>query len=552
MVDRYLRGSFRSSSGDPVVASTKKGHFSACHSFSDVASIWIRVGENPSSSRITPRSISLSHFLDRHPIRSAILLNRSCTGCGGECRTAPIGYREICDPLPFQLLYVSGQSPVKFCRHSIGKTGSASFALIQDAFLVSKLFAQPSSSSWHPSQIRLNVTGKNKRDEEQASRRECCYPGICVDRGYDKLLEINSSEYEKSAIVEWAELCKHLVSHIAPHQLQLCLICDVADVETAEEVLNHPSSMPILRGLTIRLGNDPKDFSLHALAKRTVYEKTNRSVATQSSPFQFGKLPRQIRLLIFEYTHLVTPFDIAWFPYRSSCGLRVFEFRDFKRRISTACFGTEGAFTRCRGKCSDAMEACCCWRQRAAYSSSCTCWQMPMPLLSASRQMQEDAMAVFFSKNHFVVLTTDDFICGRMHFETVLTHFTDRLPVGRESRSRPHAEGHRTCTATAVLAAAQLMTDSLLPLGPFKNLRIHLSCSWGASSSIYFFRLRDRKKVLEKERSLEKQIMGDEYNAELHGKYAKRHDANGYMCSEKCEECPELGPREGDRYANPY
>ncbi|CZR68618.1 uncharacterized protein PAC_18517 [Phialocephala subalpina] len=571
---------------------------------------WAKVPPDP---YVSPKSISLSHFLDRPRPHPAILFNRRCTSCYGDRMDPDEEYRGDCDPLPFQLLYVSRTifsevlstfySENKF---SVVRTDPGGLSCLQDFRPV--IIARLTSLS-----IRLNVSDcQTMRVCQQTSHRMCCHPGICMERGHDKLLGTKSSGPENSPIVKWTKLCKYMASHIVPNQLKLCVICDVADIETAKEVVDPLSSVPILRGLAIRLGNDPKDLCLYDLAKRTVYEKTNHSEATQSSPFRFGDLPQEIRFQILECTELVTPFDIAWAPYRSSCGLSVFEFRIFKRWYSNTYLPVDEHFSGCCRECSDAKEGCCCWRQRAAYSSSCTCWKMPMPLLSVCRQMREDATTVFFSKNHFVVLPAED-KSPRKRKQLEILQFLDRLPptalthirsltwivptvadgffeqdstsyrdwldvvdISRREMNLPQLNltldflrarrsfeadlddqadalagyrilttcnrAHRTRTAMTACAAAQLLTESLLPLGPFKNLRIHLSCHWGAYPLTFSYS-EDGEEVAEKERNLEKQIMGDEYNAILQGKHARRHGWNGYFCYGKCGECPEPEPR---------
>jgi hypothetical protein len=97
-----------------------------------------------------------------------------------------------------------------------------------------------------------------------------------------------------------------LANSIQPGKLELGIICDCADLETAEVIVQPLLTFPALSGCAIRLALIPNK-ELQALAKDTMGRLLQR---TPSPPvdvqlFRFLDLPKEIQLNILGWTNLV-------------------------------------------------------------------------------------------------------------------------------------------------------------------------------------------------------------------------------------------------------
>jgi hypothetical protein len=194
--------------------------------------------------------------------------------------------------------------------------------------------------------------------------------------------------------------CKLFFQHVNPSILSINIICDVADVETAKQVVK-PLKGRIFRDCSIRLG-PKKHGCLANFARTSSKEAVGLIDEPPSGHFRFMELPKEIRSRIFTYSDLVTPFcEVEWNRidgYRIryvderichgkyECGPperhHACEFRDCKRDFFTGCF---------------------CMRYHASYSTRCRCWSSPTPLFLVCRGMREESAAVFFRYNRFVI-----------------------------------------------------------------------------------------------------------------------------------------------------
>ena len=51
----------------------------------------------------------------------------------------------------------------------------------------------------------------------------------------------------------WKELCTHLLATISPEKLGLTFVCDVKDLESANQIIEPLMTLPPLRECTIQL-----------------------------------------------------------------------------------------------------------------------------------------------------------------------------------------------------------------------------------------------------------------------------------------------------------
>jgi hypothetical protein len=345
--------------------------------------------------------------------------------------------------------------------------------------------------------------------------------------------------------------------------------------------------LPILAACNLRLSNKPFLNGIEDLARDAVLKLTGKSSDALGSPFRFTDLPREIQLHILQYTDLVTNEDIAWCPDPTPAGPKI-----CKSSILDWNNGSAYDFTCC-GKCSHVIDSCCCFLMHTAFSSSCTCWRMPVSLFSINRQMREDAIAIFYSQNHFLILpprklgehdrplqvlrfltrfaahgikhlqsvtwmlpeyaymnwgprTLGEWdlavdICAkeislqRLSFTLDLSyHARRRSEYGSEySRYRPLSISH---LEDLEWHSGLSIVESMARHKGWKNVYVHLSWPWhnpDNSNDPYSSAEEARELREQQEAVLEQQVMGPDSVAD--GKYDRRHNWNGYICS--CEDC---------------
>ncbi|KAE9367285.1 hypothetical protein N431DRAFT_486439 [Stipitochalara longipes BDJ] len=276
-------------------------------------------------------------------------------------------------------------------------------------------------------------------------------------RSDDKLLQAHCSSAQR-LLLEWETTVEHLSRHIKAEALDFGLVCDVADVETAQHVVAPLYRLAPLAACHIRLGPKPShDDRLRQIVREAGLKAEGRK---HTSLFHgFSRLPLEIRLRILEYTDLVAPLSkVSWI-------LGVFGDRRFRLSydIGKQCTGNrpsceppydvchpnvhqaclrsqcqlglgnecphyasgwgwspeEGYKSRCwtcthyacqfrwcwraKKRGSHQVQFCFCQRHHVSYTPSCHCWEPPTPLFLVSNAFRRDALQVFFSKNHFEI-----------------------------------------------------------------------------------------------------------------------------------------------------
>ncbi|OTB13415.1 hypothetical protein K445DRAFT_319963 [Daldinia sp. EC12] len=244
-------------------------------------------------------------------------------------------------------------------------------------------------------------------------------------------------------ISQWKAAIGHIAPHIKPRRLELALICDCEPgrVNAASLILAPLQQLPVLRRCHIRLGCKPnRQF------RQLAWSAAERAVGlVPPSSFHFLRLPPEIRIKILEYTDLVTPFNkVRWNPGAGYYTFRECDSRKYgppychpndhracvlSKDAGKSCltcphgdsrvrYGPESHCWRCfhyacqfydcerRSTAGDqTYTGCFCSRRHAAYSPLCQCWAPPTAFFLVSRAFREDAEAVFFAHNHFVVRT---------------------------------------------------------------------------------------------------------------------------------------------------
>jgi hypothetical protein len=265
----------------------------------------------------------------------------------------------------------------------------------------------------------------------------------------DKMLRADCSSAQ-ILLSEWETTADYLSRHIKADALDFGLVCDVADVETAQRIVAPLYRLPTLAGCHIRLGPKPShDVRLQQIARDAGLKAEGRRVTNEFSGF--SRLPPELRLRILEYTDLVAPLSkVSWIfgpghdfgydlprfekgcpssrcepPYdvchpnvhqgclRSQC--RLGPGHECPHYASGWGWGTEDGkfgcwtcshyacqFRNCwRGKKRGTGQFSFCQRRHTSYTRFCHCWAPPTRLFLVSRAFRREARQVFFGKNHF-------------------------------------------------------------------------------------------------------------------------------------------------------
>lgn len=129
-----------------------------------------------------------------------------------------------------------------------------------------------------------------------------------------------------------------------------------------------------------------------------------------NTPFRYLDLPQELRLLILEYTDLVSEDYIQWRPRKvvldCSCEYE-FEMRVMVAKDECICATSNyrPPNADCCGECgpSDESLICYCSKRGPTFSSSCRCRPLRPSLFSVSRQVRADAIHIYYSQNRFIV-----------------------------------------------------------------------------------------------------------------------------------------------------
>jgi len=308
-----------------------------------------------------------------------------------------------CGPVPIQLLHLCravnrecslilySENSFKICR--IGRRG----------FKPILRLSRPTLSLITSLTVRLNACIcclKITRDKDPSNGRlHTCTGGV---KGFDE-----------ADLAQWQGLCRCISASIEPSRLAVRVICDTESHGLARKVVLALSDMPRLRSFSIRFSQD-LDSTLGPLARKAVHQATRsppsrEPVDLEPKPASRVSLPWEIqRQILAHHPHLTPNHALEWHPVDK-----------FTRRA-------------CCGKCTDAPEACCCSGKQAAFSDSCTCWELPTELFLVNSSWCQAATEIFYQLNHFAILSNDD--TSRLPRAPGLFEFLSVVP--------PHARQH--------------------------------------------------------------------------------------------------------------
>ena len=303
-------------------------------------------------------------------------------------------YREICE-----VLYARNQ--FKISRHAPGgihglfSLGSVALTSLTSLTIAIHDCQSPCEKGWR---YQCGYDSDNESDKWESYR-----PRKQIGQ---------NSRHDKAIIREWERLCKHIAASIQPSRLQLCLICDTRDCETAKMIVQPLQHLPRLLACSIRLSTkcNPK---LRDLAERTALQLTGRTTE-QSSWLTYPYLPHELQERILEHTDLVGPHDIEWLP---GSGFMC-------RCISPyECGWAPQPEWNALNPCQVCIAVnVFCYREiigPGASNSQCQCWRFPKALFLLNRELRRDAIRIFYSRNRFVILPCG----GGDHFPSIPVEF---------------------------------------------------------------------------------------------------------------------------------
>ena len=198
---------------------------------------------------------------------------------------------------------------------------------------------------------------------------------------------------------EWQSTVAYIMAHVKPFNLRFYVICDVEDVESANQVRPF-RGIQNLAGCAVRLGQQPIT-PIKNIAHQTASLATGRRTDHLEHPFRLMDLLPELRRQILTYTDLVTPLgEVEWNPKKGfhysyeTIPCPGYDHDWFPPEYHHACqFRT----------CLPHSFGCFCPRSHAASLSTCKCWRPPTALFLVCRALTEDAREIFFMKNKFII-----------------------------------------------------------------------------------------------------------------------------------------------------
>ncbi len=245
----------------------------------------------------------------------------------------------------------------------------------------------------------------------------CCLDGCCgrytdvyripcMDRGRKKSL-VSSISRHQELIEDWRRTAKYITAHAKSFSLELYLIADVHDHETALYVVDPILRFAKLKHCAIRLGHD-SDPTLEEIARNAALRATGRQLDESGLGFRFLNLPPEIRSQVLQYTDLVTPIkEVMWNPkngYSVCYCISTFDKEALAFFDENSAIGHSFKFRNCW---ATSGVGCFCRRFHAVSSSSlCNCWSPPRSLFLVCRDFLQSAREVFFSQNRFIITSS--------------------------------------------------------------------------------------------------------------------------------------------------
>ena len=232
----------------------------------------------------------------------------------------------------------------------------------------------------------------------------------CPKRGRKESHD-NSCPMDQKVLEDWLRTMEYVTANVKPSSLELYLISDVHDHETALQIVHPIIEFAKFKRCVIRLCHD-RDPALERLAEATAIRAIGGQQPSGSNPphLSFLDLPREIRNQVLQYTDLVTPMkEIMWNP---KDGYSVCYCISTWDEMAESTFGTTSAIShsfKFRNCWATEPLGCFCRRFHAVSSSSsmCRCWSPPTSLFLVCHEILDAARMIFFSNNRFIITSSN-------------------------------------------------------------------------------------------------------------------------------------------------
>ena len=202
-----------------------------------------------------------------------------------------------------------------------------------------------------------------------------------------KSLIASPSEYQ-----DLRALCERIAQFVPELQMRFRFTCIPTDVKMGRQIARALQLLPVMKDCAISFGSI-QDMELKRLVQDTGRYLLGAGVVAleaPKTPFPFEKLPMDIRSLVLRHTDLVARYvRVRWEPDITD-ELRIHDGKLVCRR-------------GCCAQCSNYGEGCFCSSGRAAFSTTCVCYQFPTAIFLVNRMMCHEARKIFLSQNRFVV-----------------------------------------------------------------------------------------------------------------------------------------------------
>lgn len=197
---------------------------------------------------------------------------------------------------------------------------------------------------------------------------------------------LRDSKRSEEFLEQWTSTIRAVAQSVAPSHLYFAFTCRSADLDVGTQLLASLEPLPPLRGCALSLGSH-QDEGFRPLVQATAAHLLGHSPAS-GAQFRFEKLPKELRLKIFEQTNLVP-------KQHASSAYGVIRVWGYGGRLRV--------LRKCCSRCNDCLESCCCYWHPAAFSQTCICAAPPTALFTVNRQMYHEAQEVLFSRNLFIL-----------------------------------------------------------------------------------------------------------------------------------------------------
>ncbi|KAF2737673.1 hypothetical protein EJ04DRAFT_574410 [Polyplosphaeria fusca] len=263
----------------------------------------------------------------------------------------------------------------------------------------------------------------------------------------------------RDAVAQWDVLVKRLAHAMEPEQLELSLTFVTIDLDSARAILKPMeqllplaecgiwaavlsrreyrelvSAVPIHQESPLRdqLRYCAQGRTLTDLLASTAKKRIHRFQEHQRG-FRFADLPKELRLQILEKTDLVSAKPIQWHPKKSekkphkcnclaTLGGEIWEetgcvcdlakwpdylltFEEYNEEYNDNFYSWLPTANTCCGRCKpdDEFHVCFCPQGKFGFSTTCRCRASRHSLFSVSRQVRQDTIQTYYSRNKIVV-----------------------------------------------------------------------------------------------------------------------------------------------------